>query len=73
VSAVVSRILHLLMIPTALVVALATALAITSLARQADRSRLTQVALANVRADLNEESALEWEARSGHEVSAEIV
>ena len=69
---VASRIFHWLMIPAALVVALATAFAITSLRTQGDNARLTQTALANVRADLNEESALEWQARSSGEVSAEI-
>ena len=60
------------MIPAALAVALATAFAITALRTQGDSARLTQAALANVRADLNEESALEWQARSSGEVSAEI-
>ncbi len=53
-------------------VALATAFAITALRTQGDNARLTQTALANVRADLNEESALEWQARSSGEVSAEV-
>ena len=60
------------MIPAALAVAMATAFAITELRTQGDSARLTQTALANVRADLNEESALEWQARSSGEVSAEI-
>ena len=61
------------MIPAALAVALGTAFAITSLRTQGDSARLTQTALANVRADLNEESSLEWQARSSGEVSAEIL
>jgi diguanylate cyclase (GGDEF)-like protein len=60
------------MIPTALAVAMGTAFAITALRTQGDSARLTQTALANVRADLNEESSLDWEARSGGSLSAKI-
>ena len=48
-------------------------MAITALRTKGDHARLTQTALANVRAELNGENALEEEARSAGEVSAEIV
>ena len=61
------------MIPAALLVAAATATAITALRTQGDHARLTQIALANMRAELNLESALEGDALAAGEVSAEIV
>lgn len=61
------------MLPTALAVAMATAVAITALRTQGDHARLAQIALANVRAELNYEGALEETARASGEVSAEIV
>ncbi len=59
-----SRLLRTLLLASAVVVALATAYAITSLRAKADDARMTQTTLADIRAHLNEASALEWEARA---------
>ena len=64
--------MHWLIVPAALVVTLATALAITSLKAQADDARVTQTIFANVRAELAETSALEEEARANGRVGVEI-
>ena len=68
-----SRVLQWLIVPAALVVCLATALTITSLRARADDARVTQAVLSDVRAELSEESALEWEARATGRASAEIL
>jgi diguanylate cyclase (GGDEF)-like protein len=68
-----SRVLHWLIVPVAVAIALVTALAIASLAAQADDARVTQTALANVRAEVTEMKSLEWEARATGLVGAELI
>ena len=59
-----SRVVRWLIVPAALVVTLATALAITSLKAHADDARVTQTIFANVRAELAETSPSREEARA---------
>ena len=67
-----SRLLRCLLLISALVVALATAFAITSLRARADSARVTQTKLAKFGAGLSEESGLEWKARATGGIEREI-